>query len=69
MHATLFLCVPPARGKRWTHLATQNKTLKGKKVSVPGKKGKHTIGRDVKLTVGAMGIKLMDGECKHAAVA
>ena len=48
---------------RWAHLrGVQCKTLKGKKVSVPGKKGKHTIAQDVKCVVGAMGIKIIDGE-------
>jgi hypothetical protein len=39
----------------------QNKTLKGKKVDVPGQKNKKKIGEDGTLTVGAMGIKIMDG--------
>lgn len=56
---------------RWAHLrGVQCKTLKGKKVSVPGKKGKHTIAQDVKCVVGAMGIKIIDGErectCRYA---
>ena len=41
-----------------------NITLKGKKVSVPGKKGKHTIPVECTLTVGTMGLKLLDGDCK-----
>ena len=41
--------------------ALQNKTLKGRKVEVPGQKGKHKIPEDVVLTVGAMGLKIMDG--------
>ena len=40
----------------------KNKTLKGKKVVVPGKKGKHTVPTEVTLSVGAMGVKLMDGD-------
>ena len=42
-------------------LRAQHKTLKGKKVDVPGQKNKKKIGEDGTLLVGAIGIKIMDG--------
>eukprot|EP01043_Picozoa_sp_COSAG02_P042992 COSAG02_NODE_3705_length_6355_cov_10.524946_2_plen_203_part_00 len=45
----------------FSSLLVQNKTLKGKKVDVPGQKNKKKVGEDGTLLVGAMGIKIMDG--------
>jgi hypothetical protein len=54
----------PSKADTAVHGALQAKSLKGKKVVIPGKKGKHTIPNKIQLTVGSMGLKLLDGERK-----
>jgi hypothetical protein len=55
-----FQCGRSSQRGPW-FVRAQNKTLKGKKVDVPGQKNKKKIGEDATLTVGAMGLKIMDG--------
>lgn len=41
--------------------SVDNKHWKGKKIAVPGKKEKHKVGATIKLQIGALGVKVMDG--------